>query len=279
MQRAGDVNQNEDPTSQGTRASQEQGNNSNRLETQQFDQEDNSNTQEVMQVELREVSNTQEVIQVEQEEVSNTQEFEKEDKPALQVQDNAEQMAEQNCKKRQHEDEQPNDEDDVTSSKKLAKIDPYQLIIFYIERKHTTYIKTYLQTKHTVDFTSLGGQRCILEAIKNDDQEQLEVFLKHTPNAKNVVFDRSMTSDDSDLTALMYTIKYCRIGCLIILLKNGVDVNVQNNNGDSALIVAAATASRYSSGVECLRLLIASGSDVNVQNRKGDNALIVAVAV
>ncbi|CAH1791325.1 unnamed protein product, partial [Owenia fusiformis] len=180
----------------------------------------------------------------------------------LQVEDNTEQIAEHSSKKRPNDEESSNDEEDVTSSKKLADVDPYQLIMFYMDRKHTTYVRAFLSTEPTVDFTSLGGQRCILKAIKNDEQELLELFFKHTQNAINMTFDRSVTSYNTDFTTLMYTAKYNSVECLRLLIESGIDVNVQNNNGDNALIVAAAaaaSASRYSYGVECLKLLIESG--------------------
>ncbi|CAH1791323.1 unnamed protein product, partial [Owenia fusiformis] len=69
------------------------------------------------------------------------------------------------------------------------------------------------------------------------------------------------------------------VECLKLLIESGIDVNVQNNNGDNALIVAADAAASWDSyGVECLKLLIESGIDVNVKNNNGDNALIVAAA-
>ena len=56
------------------------------------------------------------------------------------------------------------------------------------------------------------------------------------------------------------------------LIKQGADVNTQNRNGDTALILAV-----EGGNMTAIRLLIKKGADVNIQNEVGDTALILAV--
>ena len=55
------------------------------------------------------------------------------------------------------------------------------------------------------------------------------------------------------------------------LIKRGVDVNVQNDNGMTALMIAS-----EAGHVELLVELLGVGADVNIQNSVGDTALILA---
>ena len=57
-----------------------------------------------------------------------------------------------------------------------------------------------------------------------------------------------------------------------ILLDQGADINAQNSQGETALIVAGFIANKP----ELMRFLIEQGTDVNVANRNGDTALIDA---
>ena len=55
------------------------------------------------------------------------------------------------------------------------------------------------------------------------------------------------------------------------LIKRGVDVNVQNENGMTALMIAS-----EAGHVEIIEELLQVGADVNIQNSAGDTALILA---
>jgi len=58
------------------------------------------------------------------------------------------------------------------------------------------------------------------------------------------------------------------------LLKNGADVNSQNKNGETALMVAARSTSPKV--LEIMQTLIAAKADVNIQNNDGETALMWA---
>ena len=55
------------------------------------------------------------------------------------------------------------------------------------------------------------------------------------------------------------------------LIELGAEVNVQNIDGDTALIIASRERKTWGA-----KLLIELGAEVNVQNYKGDTALIIA---
>ena len=56
-----------------------------------------------------------------------------------------------------------------------------------------------------------------------------------------------------------------------LLVSNGADVNIANNNGDTPLIDAA-----YLGKLENLRYLLANGADVSLKNNQGKTAFDVA---
>jgi ankyrin repeat protein len=59
--------------------------------------------------------------------------------------------------------------------------------------------------------------------------------------------------------------------CLQLLVERGADVNLRNEDGNTALIIAAEYG-RY----DCVKYLIDHGANVNIRNFAGDSALIYA---
>ena len=57
------------------------------------------------------------------------------------------------------------------------------------------------------------------------------------------------------------------------LIKRGVDVNVQNDNSMTALMIAS-----EADNIELLEDLLGLGADVNIRNSVGDTALILATS-
>ena len=56
-----------------------------------------------------------------------------------------------------------------------------------------------------------------------------------------------------------------------ILVLNGADINARDNNGDTALIVAASFRK-----AEMVKLLLDYKANVNIKNQDGDTALMIA---
>ncbi len=85
--------------------------------------------------------------------------------------------------------------------------------------------------------------------------------------------------DEYGNTALIYACKYSNtisnIETLKLLLEHGADVNLQDRDGDTPLIYAC----RYSnttSNIETLKLLLEHGADPNIQNEYGYTSLMIA---
>ena len=55
------------------------------------------------------------------------------------------------------------------------------------------------------------------------------------------------------------------------LVANGADVNIQTNNGETALIQAARVGA-----LEMVHFLVANGADINAQTNSGETALMEA---
>ena len=61
-----------------------------------------------------------------------------------------------------------------------------------------------------------------------------------------------------------------------LLLDNGADVNLKNNRGLSALMLAVENSKKNSSS-EIVKLLLDNGADVNLKKERGTTALMLAV--
>src|SRR5690606_22965681 len=105
--------------------------------------------------------------------------------------------------------------------------------------------------------------------------EYLKLYLQ-TDKGKNEI---NLLNDYYSMTALMWASKYSNEGSTIetvkLLIKNGANINLQNEYGCTALMCA----SKYSntkSSIETIKLLIENGANVNLQNTYGDTALMCA---
>ena len=82
--------------------------------------------------------------------------------------------------------------------------------------------------------------------------------------------DVNIKDNDGD-TALIWASMYDYTEVVKLLLESGADVNIKNNYGNTALIWAS-----YNGHTEIVKLLLESGADVNIKNKFGNTALIQA---
>uniref|UniRef100_A0A672IA36 KN motif and ankyrin repeat domain-containing protein 4-like n=1 Tax=Salarias fasciatus TaxID=181472 RepID=A0A672IA36_SALFA len=84
-------------------------------------------------------------------------------------------------------------------------------------------------------------------------------------------------ADDNSNTALHYSVSHCNYDIVGLLLDTGVvDVNIQNNAGYTAVMLASLTAPDGPAGTEVVRRLMELGS-INVQSKQtGQTALHLA---
>ena len=101
------------------------------------------------------------------------------------------------------------------------------------------------------------------------------IYKDDIQSVKNYIdsgYDLNIKEDEYDCTPLIYATKYKRVEIIKLLLNAGADTNIQNNVGDTALIIAA-----YDN-IEIVKLLLSVGADINKQNKYGNTALIRVVS-
>ena len=69
--------------------------------------------------------------------------------------------------------------------------------------------------------------------------------------------------------ALQHAVKYGHADCLTELIEAGAKVNMQNKNGNTALM--------FTTNIAFLNHLITAGADVNIKNKEGNTVLMYAV--
>lgn len=74
-----------------------------------------------------------------------------------------------------------------------------------------------------------------------------------------------------NIFALTNTAGYGKTGMVKLLLENGADINLQDENGETALMYAIQTGNK-----ETIKLLIDNGADLNIMNKAKVNALFLA---
>ena len=104
----------------------------------------------------------------------------------------------------------------------------------------------------------------LLKAAEFGDQKSLLELLLEGADVNN-----AKMSDDGS-TPLMLAAQYNYVNCVDLLLKEGADVNICDDEGNAALLKAA-------DKFESLKLLIQAGADVNVTNDSKRSALMVAL--
>lgn len=77
--------------------------------------------------------------------------------------------------------------------------------------------------------------------------------------------------DNDGLTALLLATTLGSFDVVKYLLDNGADVNVQNHNGETPLMLAT-----WGGTLEKIKCLLDYGADVTVHNKKGATALVMA---
>ena len=112
--------------------------------------------------------------------------------------------------------------------------------------------------------TDSVGETALMKAIESGNHELLDLLLDRGT-------DVGLKTRWSGLTALHLAAGSYDLTALKILLSRNPDLNVRDNNGNTALIVAAADHS------EAVPILLAKGADVNATNVAGATALMFAV--
>ena len=132
-----------------------------------------------------------------------------------------------------------------------------------VRSRNAECVRLLLSSGAIVNIQSCGGHTALIEAVRNEDYECIDLLLRYGAdlNSKGKLWD----------TPLIQAIKNFDDGSMNMLLDTGADVNVEGN-GDYVLNVAVS--SRNCQGVAAL---IRAGVDVNLRDKDGNTALIQAV--
>jgi len=79
-----------------------------------------------------------------------------------------------------------------------------------------------------------------------------------------------MINVDNDLLNAVWNDNLDRVKS-VLALDNGIDINIKDNNENTALIIAS-----YKENIEIVKSLLDHGAGVNIKNNKGYTALILA---
>lgn len=102
-----------------------------------------------------------------------------------------------------------------------------------------------------------NGVAPLTRACINGDIDIVKVLLSHGADPNDTCnYNSSALHKTSDIEIIK------------LLLKHGAKVNIQNNNGDTPLIVIC----DYYGDEEIVKLLLEHGAKVNIQNKNGETA-------
>lgn len=176
---------------------------------------------------------------------------------------------------------------------KLPKI-MFLLVVFFLASTFSINA-SYQQTQPSKE-TSEETTKALFEAVNKADIDTLQTLLSsganaNTKNKENysllmaaccnyyqesngLKLVKTLITNGAKINEplLMCPVYRGDINLVKFLISNGVDVNLQNDYGSTALMSASQTG--Y---IEIVRLLLAAGSDVNKRDNKGYSALRIAV--
>ena len=115
-----------------------------------------------------------------------------------------------------------------------------------------------------------GANSFVLFETKDDLLETSDENMKCIRTLLEVGADVNIV-DNNQNTALIYAVKWGNHDCVKMLLTAETDVNKLNKKGETAVICAA-----KENHEACMELLLQSGADVNTQDNRGCTALIYA---
>lgn len=113
--------------------------------------------------------------------------------------------------------------------------------------------------------------KLLIEKIRNNDYNAFSIFVEENPKS----IDYRLKTHN---TTLCYALRnYCQsIKIIKVLFNEGKNINIQNDHGDTPLILAI----RYCSSkirYKVVKLLIEEGAYINVFNNLGMSALMYAI--
>lgn len=127
-------------------------------------------------------------------------------------------------------------------------------------------VNSLLQAGAQIDAQNKYRFTALIVAAKKGHIEAVKALL-----SAHAQVDAQMKDESAAMALIRRAIAEENLGIIGLLIKAGVDVNEQRNNGSTVLMWAA-----YQGNVEIANRLITAGACVNIQNKGGFTALMVA---
>ena len=115
----------------------------------------------------------------------------------------------------------------------------------------------------------------LLQAVIDNKIEEVKIYLKQGGDADYRIKEDQLINDwgiSKGSALLTIASGLGHMGIIVEIIKYGVDVNIQNKYGRTALMWAA-----WNEHMETCKFLIENGADVNLQEDLGETALMYSV--
>ena len=106
-----------------------------------------------------------------------------------------------------------------------------------------------------------------MQAVINDNLEAVKAILDLNNKEKNLLFDIN-AKDQDDQTPLMAACTLNKVEMAKLLIAKGADVDVQNNENETALIAQC----KYYKSLEMAKLLIDNKANINIKDNQEESA-------
>ncbi|XP_055954321.1 serine/threonine-protein phosphatase 6 regulatory ankyrin repeat subunit C-like [Patella vulgata] len=138
-------------------------------------------------------------------------------------------------------------------------------------------VEKLLRAGCNINLQDHGGKTALMFAVDNKDETRT-AFMYAVDNQDETILSLLLQNgadynicDNNDKTALMVAVQKKRDGHCEDLLKAGADVNLSDNNGNTALLIAVRLSNR-----KIVTDLLKAGADVNLSDDNGETALMIA---
>ncbi|XP_059176228.1 ankyrin-3-like [Physella acuta] len=135
--------------------------------------------------------------------------------------------------------------------------------------KQVDFVKVLLFTGAKIDVTNNLGQTPLFLAVKNNNLDIIKLFVREKAEL-NTRFPKHVAGNSG--TVLHLAVINRSVEIVQYLTTLDIDVNLQNDEGKTALILAAELGLS-----ECVVALLKAKTDVNIRDAKGCNALAYAI--
>lgn len=124
--------------------------------------------------------------------------------------------------------------------------------------------------------SSIKITRDLFKAVIAGEKETVENLLSHDFGDVNAIEPGFSDNDYSGKNLLMTALLHGRFDIAKLLIEMGAKLDVQNDNGETALMFAVRKAAACEDCYDVVQLLIEKKANLNIQNNQGETALMLA---